>query len=71
MDNITLVLKELIQPLLNRAQGATILFIFFITGLFTALIAPTLISHYPLVGTCIIALIFSSAAYAIYRLEQR
>lgn len=70
MDNITSLLKELIQPLLTRAQGATILFIFFITGMFIALIAPTLISHYPLVGTCVIAVLLGSATYAIYRLER-
>ena len=70
MEHITSVLKELIQPLLTRAQGATILFIFFITGMFIALIAPTLISHYPLVGTGVIALMLAGATYAIYRLER-
>lgn len=70
MEHITSVLKELIQPLLTRAQGATILFIFFVTGMFIALIAPTLIGHYPLIGTCVIAVLLGSATYAIYRLEQ-
>ena len=69
MEHITSVLKELIRPLLSRAQGATILFIFFITGMFIALIAPTLISHYPFIGTCTVALMLAGAAYAIYRLE--
>lgn len=71
MENIANVLKELIQPLLSRAQGATIMFIFFITGMFVALIAPTLINQYPLVGTGVIALLLSIATYAIYRLEKR
>ena len=43
MEHITNVLKELIQPLLSRAQGATIMFIFFITGTvsYTHLTLPT------------------------------
>lgn len=69
MEHVTSVLKELIRPLLSRTLGATILFIFFITGMFIALIAPTLINHYPLAGPCLIALMLAGAAYAIYRLE--
>lgn len=69
MEHVTSVLKELIRPLLSRTLGATILFIFFAGGMFIALIAPTLISHYPLAGPCLIALMLAGAAYAIYRLE--
>ena len=69
MEHVTSVLKELIRPLLSRTLGATILFIFFAGGMFVALIAPTLISHYPLAGPCLIALMLAGAAYAIYRLE--
>lgn len=71
MDTLTTLLKELIQPLLQQAQGAAIIFIFFATGLIIPHLVPALMTAHPILGTVLIAVCVATATYGIVRLQRR
>ena len=70
MDTLTAIFKELVQPLLQQAQGAAIIFIFFATGLIIPHLVPALMAAHPILGTVLIAALIAAATYGIVRLQR-
>lgn len=70
MNEITSILKEIAQPLLQRAHGVAILFIFFVTGFAIPHVVPPLMEYHPLIGAGVVAALTWAATRYIARLQR-